>query len=41
MDAVDFLKFRGVIYGWEADDKGRKFGTLHHDACISGAWVPP
>ena len=40
LDAVDFLEFGGIIYGWEADDKGRQFGTLDHDACISGAWMP-
>ena len=40
LDAVDFLEFGGIVYGWEADDKGRQFGTLYHDACISGAWMP-
>jgi hypothetical protein len=41
LDAVDFLKLRGVVYGWETDNKGIKFGALYHDACISGAWMPP
>jgi hypothetical protein len=40
LDAVDFLEFGEIIDGWEADDKGRQFGTLYHDACISGAWMP-
>ena len=41
LDAVNFLKLRGVVYGWEAGDKGIEFRSLYHDSCIAGAWVPP